>query len=82
MKMTKNGSRFRKFKLYFLPFCGEKACKSITLPSKDFKCTYLVVVRGAAVVEKIRSVKIVRREEVGDEAGGAVALGAGTPFMR
>lgn len=56
-----------------------KACKDTTLLSKDPKCTYLVVVRGAAVVEKIRSVKTVRRAE---EDGGAVPLGAGTAFMR
>lgn len=59
-----------------------KACKDATLLFKDPKSTYLVVVRGAAVVEKIRSVKAVRREEVADEAGGAVPLGAGTAFIR
>lgn len=43
---------------------------------------YLVVVRGATVAEKIRSVKTVRREEAVDEAGGAVTLGAGMAFIR
>lgn len=67
--------------LIFTYFLG-KACKDTTLLFKDPKCTYLVVVRGAAVVEKIRSVKTVRREEAADEAGGAVPLGAGTAFIR
>lgn len=49
---------------------------------KDPKCTYLVVVGGAAVVEKIRSVKTVRREEAVEEPHGAVALGVGMAFMR
>lgn len=43
---------------------------------------YLVVVRGAMVVENVRSVKTVRREEAADAAGGAVTLGAGMTFMR
>lgn len=43
---------------------------------------YLVVVRGATVAERIRSVKTVRREEELDEAGGAVTLGAGMASMR
>lgn len=59
-----------------------KACKDATLLFKDPKCTYLVVVRGAAVLDKIRSVKTVRREEAAVEAGGTVPLGAGTAFIR
>lgn len=67
--------------LIFTYFLG-KDCKDTIFLSKDPKCTYLVVARGAAVVEKIRSVKTVRREEGADEAGGAVPLGAGTAFIR
>lgn len=66
---------------HVLPTLG-KAFKGLTLLIKDPKCTYLVMVGGAAVVEKIRSVKTVRREEAVDEPHGAVALGVGMAFMR
>lgn len=65
----------------FSPFRWEKPVKASLCFSKKVHL-YLVVVRGAMVVENVRSVKTVRKEEAAEEAGGAVTLGAGMTFIR